>query len=82
MLCYAMPCYAMLRHAVNCLTMLCCAGAVVASLLPLPSANMLGVDSAGADASEAESHSNSSSDMQAGQDDNNTARYCLLLIDD
>ena len=70
------------HRAVNRLIMLCCAGAVVASLLPLPSAKILGVDSAEADASEAESHHNSSSDMQAGRDDINTARYCLLLIDD
>ena len=60
--------------------MLCCAGAVVASLLPLPSAKVLGVDPAEADASEAELHSNSS--VQAGQEDTNTAetaRCCLLL---
>lgn len=72
----------MLRLAVHILMiMMCCAGAVVASLLPLPSAKCLGVDSAEADASEAESHSNSSADTQAGRDDNDaaeSARYCLL----
>ena len=62
--------------------MLCIAGAVVASLLPLPFARSLGVDPAEADASEAELHSKSSADTQAGRDDTNTAetaRYCLLL---
>ena len=62
--------------------MLSSAGAVVASLLPLPSARSLGVDQAEADASEAELYSNSSADTQAGRNDTNTAetaRYCLLL---
>lgn len=60
----------------------CCAGAVVASLLPLPSAKALGVDSAGADACESESHSTSLVDTQTGQDDiraSESARYCFLL---
>ncbi|KAL3159903.1 hypothetical protein ABBQ38_010300 [Trebouxia sp. C0009 RCD-2024] len=44
-------------------------GAVAASLLPLSSAKPLGVDSAGADASESESYSTSSTEGLASQED-------------
>ncbi|DBB02922.1 TPA: hypothetical protein ACH3X1_013524 [Trebouxia sp. C0004] len=46
------------------------AGTVIASLLPLSSAKPLGIDSAEADASESESRSGSSADVQAAE--NNT----------
>ena len=56
------------------------AGVVIASLLPLPSAKPLGIDSAEADACESESRSGSSGDIHAEQDDTDAAvaaRYVL-----
>ena len=58
------------------------AGALAASLLTSPSAKPLGVDSAGADASESESHSTASTEGLAGHDDSqasNAARCGVLL---
>jgi len=48
------------------------AGTIIASLLPLSSAKPLGIDSAEADASECESRSGSSSDVQADEDNTDT----------
>ena len=50
------------------------AGVVVAALLPLPSAKLLGVDSAEAQASESESSSGSAADTSADSDDAAAAR--------
>lgn len=62
--------------------MLCCAGAVAASLLPLSSAKPLGVDSAGADASESESYSTSSTEGLASQEDTlaSEAARCAVFL--
>ena len=65
-----------------CYVVLCCAGTVIASLLPLPSAKPLGVDSAEADAGDSESRSESSADVQSELDDSDsvkTARYSLSV---
>ena len=54
------------------------AGILIASLLPLPSAKLLGVDSAEAQVSESESSSGSAADISADSDDAAAARYAEL----
>lgn len=58
------------------------AGVVIASLLPLPSAKPLGIDSAEADACESESRSGSSGDIHAEQDDTDAAVAAGYVLPD